>query len=142
MISSECEAVFADLNALNNSGQPCEGYFIDEIFEEFESEYEYEYTPPNVTLLCVNDCLGSIADVWSEGYENNCFEEEEEADDFDAEQVLYVIEYTCVMHPDGSYCYDKAVQLVEDDIDCSDFAGMDCCYGWIKQCTSFDFSLS
>lgn len=131
LISSECVAVFADFYALNNSGQPCDGYPIGEFFEDLDSEYEYG--PPNVTLLCVNDCLGSIGDVWSELYENNCFEEVG-ADDFDAEQVLDIIEYTCVMHPDGSYCYDKAVKIFDDDnVYCSDFDGLDCCYGWIKQ---------
>ena len=59
------------------------------------------------------------------------------------EAIFAMLDFACVTHPDGEYCFHKMEFLMSGNItgSCDQFEGLGCCYGWAKKRTLIYISI-
>jgi len=96
--------------------------------------------------VCVKDCSSDSSVCDDEGSSSNpytcqsgkCLPADGSAPEADnPETIPVMLDFMCVTHPDGNYCYDKMEFLFAGNISgtCDQFEGLGCCYGWAKKLT-------
>jgi len=117
------------------------GRMVDKCGDLDACDEEYEVTHDDV---CVTDCSSDSSlcdDEYEDGQQFTCQNGKclppdgstPEVPTF--EEIRAIMEFTCVTHPDGELCWDKAMFLVDSNLtgSCDQFEGLGCCYGWAKK---------